>query len=140
MRWLQRQVERWRSTDPIVIDGVLAVVFTVAGVVTVFAQGLGGRDGLGPPGALAVVTAVLTCSPVALRRRAPLPALLVSTAAIAVHIVGNWPEGSLPLAVLFLTYSVGAWCRLRTAVVGLVAAEAAIVVLGATGSDRKSVV
>ena len=113
---------------------MLAVVFTVAGVVTVFAQGLGGRDGLRPPGALAVVTAVLTCSPVALRRRAPLPALLVSTAAIAVHILADWPEGSLPLAVLFLTYSVGAWCRLRTAVVGLVAAEAAIVVLGATGS------
>ena len=113
---------------------MLAVVFTVAGVVTVFAQGLGGREGLRQPGALAVVTAVLTCAPVALRRRAPLPALLVSTAAIAVHILAHWPEGSLPLAVLFLTYSVGAWCRLRTAIVGLVAAETAVVVLGATGS------
>ena len=134
MHWLQRHVERWRSTDPVVVDSVLAVVFTVAGVVTVFAQGLGGREGLRQPGALAVVTAVLTCSPVALRRRAPLPALLVSTAAIAVHILAHWPEGSLPLAVLFLTYSVGAWCRLRTAIVGLVAAETAVVVLGATGS------
>ena len=69
MRWLQRQVDRWRSADPLVVDGVLAVVFTVAVVATVFAQSLGGRDGLRPPGALAVVTAVLTCAPVAVRRR-----------------------------------------------------------------------
>ena len=113
---------------------MLAVVFTVAGIATVFAQGLDGREGLRQPGALAVVTVVLTSAPVALRRRVPLPALLVSIAAIAAHILAHWPEGSLPLAVLFLTYSVGAWCPLRTAVVGLVTAEAVIVALGAAGS------
>jgi signal transduction histidine kinase len=46
-------------------------------------------------------------------------ALMISAVGILVHLLVGWPEGSLPLAVLLLTYTVGAWCPLRKAVIGL---------------------
>ncbi len=49
----------------------------------------------------------------------PLLALVISSIGILIHIVIGWPEGALPLAVLFLTYTVGAYCPLRTAFAGL---------------------
>ena len=55
---------------------------------------------------------------------------MISSIGILIHILVGWPEGSLPLAVLFLTYTVGAWCPLRRAVVGLAVVCATIVVLG----------
>jgi signal transduction histidine kinase len=73
--------------------------------------------------------AVVTCAPIAFRRRAPLTALVISGAGILVILVVGWPEGTLPLAPLVLTYSVGAWCPLRKAVVGLVIITATIVVI-----------
>ena len=38
VNWLERQLERLRSFNPLAVDGVLAVVFTVVGVITVFGQ------------------------------------------------------------------------------------------------------
>ena len=44
---------------------------------------------------------------------------MISSIGILIHIAIGWPEGALPLAVLFLTYTVGACCPLRTAFAGL---------------------
>jgi signal transduction histidine kinase len=137
--WLERQLERLRSSNPIVVDGLLAVAFTVTGAVSVYAQDIRDdsgalTDGFHEPGAFAFVTVLLTCVPVAFRRRWPFPALLVSAIGILTHILADWPEGSLPLAALFLTYSVGAWGSTREAVAGLAVIVATIVALGVAGS------
>jgi signal transduction histidine kinase len=132
VNWLERMLDRLRSSNPMAVDGVLAVIFTVVGVATAFGQDIG--DGSREPGALLVVTAVVTCAPIAIRRRTPLVALVISSLGILVHILVGWPEGSLPLAVLILTYTVGALCTLRKAVAGLAVVSATIVVLGLTDS------
>jgi signal transduction histidine kinase len=59
-----------------------------------------------------------------------LAALVVSSLGVLVHILGGLPEGALPTAVLFLTYTVGAWCPTRRSVSGLVFVSAVIIVLG----------
>jgi len=139
VNWFERQLERLRSFNPLAVDGALAVIFFVVAVATVFGQDIRDdsgalRDGFRDPGALVVATAFLTSAPIAIRRRAPLPALMISAVGILVHIFIGWPEGSLPLSVLFLTYTVGAFCPPRTAVAGLAVVSGAIIVLGLSDS------
>ena len=86
-------------------------------------------DGIQEPEAWLVLTVLVTCLPIAFRRRTPLLALAISSLGILGHILIGWPEGSLPLAVLFLTYTVGAWCPLRRAVVGLAILFATVIIL-----------
>jgi signal transduction histidine kinase len=135
VNWIERRLERLRSFDPFVVDGVLAVIFTVIGIAFVFGQDIRDDDGVitdgfREPSALAIVTVLVVCAPVAIRRRLPLLALVVSSIGIVIHILIGWPEGALPLAMLFLTYTVGAWCSLRTALAGLAVIVIAIVALG----------
>jgi signal transduction histidine kinase len=59
-----------------------------------------------------------------------LAALVVSSLGVLAHILGDLPEGALPMAVLFLTYNVGAWCSTRRSVVGLAFVSGIVVVLG----------
>jgi signal transduction histidine kinase len=77
---------------------------------------------------------VVTCAPIAIRRLAPLSALVVSSIGIFVHLLIGWPEGSLPLAVLFLTFTVGVWCPPRHAVAGLLLVFTTIVLLAIVGT------
>ena len=137
MTWLERHLERLRSLNPLAVDGVIAVVFAIVGIATAFGQDIRDegmiRDGFREPGALLVVTALVTCAPIVIRRRVPLVALLISSVGIFVHMIVGWPEGSLPYAVLFLTFTVGAWCALRKAVAGLAVVCTTIVVIGLSG-------
>jgi len=143
VNWIERQLERLRSFDPLVVDGVLALIFTAIGIASVFGQDIREDralvdgplvDGFQEPGILAIATVIMVCAPVAIRRRAPLPALVISSIGILIHILVGWPEGGLPLAVLFLVYTVGASCPLRTAVAGLGVIAVTIVMLGLTDS------
>jgi len=91
VNWIERQLERMRSYNPWVVDSVLAVFFTVTGVITVYGQDIRGdsgaiEDGFREPGPLLVLTVLLTCIPVAFRRRWPLPALVVSSIGVLTHI------------------------------------------------------
>ena len=139
MTRLERHLERLRSLNPLAVDGVLAAIFAVVGVVTAFGQAIRDdegmiREGYREPGSLLIVTVLVTCAPIAFRRRSPLVALVISSLGIFVHILANWPEGSLPFAVLFLTYTVGAWCPLRQAIAGLAVVATVIVILGLSGA------
>jgi signal transduction histidine kinase len=139
VNWFERQLGRLRSFSPLAVDGLLAVFVAVVGVATAFGQDIRDdsgviRDGFREPGPFLVVTALVTCLPIAIRRRVPLVALVMSSLGIVVHILVGWPEGSLPFAVLVLTYTVGAWCPLREAVAGLGIVATTIVVLGLTDS------
>jgi signal transduction histidine kinase len=128
VRWFERQVEWLRSLNPWVVDALIAVLATIIAIATVFAQDL--SEGMTEPSALAVITACVTCAPLAIRRRTPLLAVVVSSAGILVHIVSDFPEGSLPIVVLFLTYTVAAWSPQRRAIAGLGAVYATLIVVG----------
>ena len=134
-------MERVRALDPLKVDSVLAVALSVIGVITVFSQEL--DDGMVEPTAVSVLTVVLVTAPVAVRRRLPLLAVVVASAAIVVHIVADWPEGSLPLTAMLLTYSVAAYDTPRAAGAGLGVIYASLLALAFTdapGLDAVGVV
>ena len=128
MTWIELQLERLRSFDQRIFDGALAMALLVVGIVTIFGQDL--EPGFTEPGLLALVTAIAVNAPVAIRRRAPLLALIIASGGILVHIVADHPEGFLPFTMMVLTYTVGAWETPRRAVLGLGVIWAVLVVLG----------
>ena len=139
VHWRERLTARLRSFDPAVVDVVVAAVFTVGAIASVLGQDIHDasgalRNGYREPGPLIIVTALVTCAPIAVRRRWPLAALVVSCLGIITHFLADFPEGSLPLAALLLTYTVGAWCPLRRAVAGLGVVAATLVVLWVSDS------
>jgi signal transduction histidine kinase len=130
---------RLRAIDPVAVDIGLAVAFVLVGIATAFGQDIHDdagalSGGYREPDGLLVVTAVMIGAPIAFRRRAPLVALMISALGLLTHLIVGWPEGSLPLATLLLTYSVAAWCSLRAAIAGLAVVAASVVVLTITGS------
>jgi hypothetical protein len=137
--WFGRQLDRLRSLNPFAVDAVVAVLFTAVCVSTVFSQEI--RDEAGvlredftEPSGAAVLTILLTCAPIAFRRRTPFVALVISSLGILTHLFVGWPEGSLPLAPLLLTYSVAAWCSIGTAVAGLAVICVTVILLGLMGA------
>jgi len=139
--WIERQFERLRSFEPLVVDGVLAVALAVVSFLTVFNQTV--ERGMREPNALAAVTLLVTVAPVAVRRRWPLLAVTVGCVAILVHIVADFPEGWLPIVVLLLTYTVGASAPPRRASIGLAVVVVTMVLLGvsdAPGLDALGVI
>ena len=147
VNWMERQLERIRSINPLIVDGAFAALLYVLGVATSFGQDITDdagviKAGLREPNAWVLVTAFVICAPVVIRRRWPLAALVVASLGVLVHILLEFPEGSLPATVLFLTYTVGAWCSTRRSVAGLAFVSAVIVVLGlsdAPGLDAAGV-
>jgi signal transduction histidine kinase len=134
---MERQLDRIRAVNPLIIDGGLALVLLVLGVATSYGQDIYDdqgmiKDGLREPDAWVVLTALMICAPIAVRRRWPLAALTVSAMGVLLHILADYPEGALPMAVLLLTYTVGAWCPTRRSLAGLAVVSATIVLLGLT--------
>jgi signal transduction histidine kinase len=140
VNWFERLADRLRRTNAQLVDGVLALVFTAVGIVTVFGQDIRENgvivDGYREPTAWIVATALITSLPIAARRRAPLAAVVVSSLGIFIHILADYPEGSLPLSVLFLTYTVGAWEPIRRAVTGMCIVAGVVVLLWAIDSPK----
>jgi signal transduction histidine kinase len=130
--WFERRLEWLRSLDPRVVDGVVAVLLTGVALATVFTQTVTG--GLVEPDAFAVVTTVVTCAPLAMRRRAPLLAFSIALTGIFVHVVLDYPEGALPLILLIPTYTVASLSTTKKAVVALGAIYVTIIVLVLTDS------
>jgi signal transduction histidine kinase len=137
--WVERQLERLRSWNPYVVDGVIAGALYLLAIASVFGQDVYDQDGviregLREPNGLVVLTAFMIVAPIAIRRRAPLAAVAMCCAGIIVHFVIGFPEGVLPFAALVLTYSVGAWCPLRRAIAGFALICATIVIIGLAGA------
>jgi signal transduction histidine kinase len=148
VNWFERQLERLRAFNPWIVDSVLAVLFLFLGVVSVFGQDIRDdagviEEGFREPNALILLTVLLTCAPVAFRRRWPLGSLVVASIGVLVHIVIGWPEGAVPAVVLFLTYSLAVWGTMREAVAGLGVVAVTIILLGiaeAPGLDTVGVI
>ena len=51
VNWFERRLDRLRSFDPLVVDGVLAGVFTIVGVATAFGQDISDDEGFREPSA-----------------------------------------------------------------------------------------
>jgi signal transduction histidine kinase len=126
--WFERLLERGRALDPRLVDGALAVLLIVAGVTSVLGQEV--KDGLVEPDALAVVIAVALGALISIRRVLPLTAVTLGAALILLHIALDYPEGTLPLDVLLLTYTVAAWTPSSRAWIGLADVWVVLIVLG----------
>lgn len=126
--WLEHQLERLRSFDHQMVDAVMAAVMLLIALATVYTQDV--VDGLAEPSALSLVTILAVSAPVAIRRVRPLLALVVTSLGVLVHIVADWPEGSLPFSAMLLTYTVAAWDTARRAALGLLAIYATLIALG----------
>ena len=53
VNWLERQLARLRSFNPLAVDAVLAVVFTLVGIATAFGQDISDDEGFREPSVLA---------------------------------------------------------------------------------------
>jgi signal transduction histidine kinase len=128
VRSVERHFERLRSIKPLYVDGLIAAAVTIAGLVTMSSQEV--VAGQVEPTVVAVLTTIATCMPIMFRRRYPMQMLVVGCFAVVTHIVANFPEGSLPLAVLFLVYSAAAWSSARRSILGLGVVWLSLVALG----------
>ena len=92
-----------RGADPMVWDGLLALVVLVPSVAALGAD----TTELGPtePDALAVVLTLVGTGVLVLRRRKPMLTLWVTTAAAITFSVRDYPETGLPVAVLIALYT-----------------------------------
>ena len=138
---MERQIERLRTLNKLAVDTVLAVIFFVIGVTTVWEQDL--VEGMREPRALTLLTITAATGAIAIRRIRPLLALLIGCGAIFTQIALDYPEGSVPMTVLLLTYSAAAWEDSRRALYGLAAVYATLILLGVTdtpGLDTLGVV
>jgi len=127
-----RQIEltrTWlRTRDPLeVVDVVLALLFAGFAIATVGSQDL--VDGMREPNDFAIVLILIAAAPIAFRRRAPLLAVAISSAAIYWHVLVGFPDGLLPFTGLLLTYSVATTGTLRRAIAGLAIVWAVIAAL-----------
>ncbi len=114
-----------RAAPPALIDIGLAAFMVALCLVSVATQDI--IDQLHEPTFADYVTVTLIALLVALRRRAPLTAIVVASVAITGLIVTHAPEGATPIAVAVLVYSVAAWSPMPKAIAGLGAIATALV-------------
>ena len=118
-RWSYRSlgmrfIRRFSGVDPLVVDSAFAGVLAVIAELEVWSGGAGSQS-------LRAVVALLMTLPLALRRRFPLPVLLLVMGASLAQSVAD-PEadvaGVLVVAIIAVAYSVAAHSDVPTAVAG----------------------
>lgn len=113
-----------RAAPPALIDIGLAAFFVPLCLISVASMEVTGQ--LHEPYPRDYLLASLIALMVALRRRTPLTALVVASAAVTILVVTHAPEGATPIAVAVLVYSVAAWSPMPRALVGLGVISSAI--------------
>jgi signal transduction histidine kinase len=111
--------DRLHAVDARLFDGVLTAAVIALGVGSQFTRSVTHDELFKDTGVVAVLFGLMTTVPVYWRRRRPLAALAVSCVGIFVVSAGMWRVNNLPIAVLFLTYAVGAHAPRREATIGL---------------------
>jgi signal transduction histidine kinase len=118
------------------VDVGLAAFFVLVGVISTATQPV--TEQLHEPRALDYAMAILTAAPIAFRRKVPLLALVVSCAAVFVLVTTHGPEGTSPIGVAVLVYSVAAWAPMRRAGVGLGVLVLTLIGMGLLGDGALS--
>jgi signal transduction histidine kinase len=130
--WAERiEARATTAARPLYLDGGLALFFVVLTLISIRTQEI--TDQLHEPGLRDYATGFLVAAPIALRRRVPLAALAFSCVAIFVHVVTHSPDGTTPLAIAVLTYSVAAWTPVHRAAVGLGVVAVTLIAIGLFG-------
>lgn len=121
--------DRFRSLDSRVFDGLIAIGLAILGAGSQLSEPTGTSVLLEDTDAVAVVLGLFATLPVYWRRRQPLPALVVSAAAVTTVGVLEYRTENLPVAAFFLVYAVGAYATQRDALIGLAVAGVAILTI-----------
>ena len=101
---MRRLWARLRTTNPLVVDSILAGAVMVAGLVSLTADPTPANPT--SPDALAVVLVVVGFGAIALRRRFPVPVLAVVSVATIAYVVRDYPDNGLPVMALIALYTV----------------------------------
>jgi signal transduction histidine kinase len=104
-----------------VADALLAAVLLLFGFFGTRGAGLN-QPGTTPPDLLAYACVVAAALAVAVRRRWPLAALAVGTAATAPYLIQGYPYGPILLSFAIVVYTVAADLPLRTAAIAALVA------------------
>jgi signal transduction histidine kinase len=115
---LQRLTRRFRLVNPWVIDGVLGTLFTVVGLIGVFA-GVDTSKGFRKGDGLAVALTLACTLPYYVRRRFPLLSGMASLAALVALATSGYQSSVQSQMVLVTTYTFGSHCDRRQRVIGL---------------------
>jgi signal transduction histidine kinase len=109
--------DRMRRLSPDVVDVILGSFFVVAGLIST-SSSTGGNPPIDyePRDAWAYVLILASTAPYFVRRRAPLPVFVISTAALLVLSGVGYNEGVIPLMALVGAYTVGAHRPAREAI------------------------
>jgi len=135
VNWAERIESRATAAiRPIYLDVGLAAFFVGLCLITVNTQEINGLLHEARP--QDQLTAFLVAAPIAFRRVIPLSALTISCVAIFIHVVTHAPDGTTPLAVAVLVYSVAAWTPLPRALAGLGVTAVALIGIGLFGDGE----
>ena len=109
--------ERVQRTPPNVVDLVMGTTFVVLGFLTTASTTGASADPYEPRDAVAYALIVGATAPYLVRRRAPLPVFMASSASLAVLAMLGHNEGLLPVFAMVGAYTVGAHRPAREAIV-----------------------
>ena len=106
------------AANAIVVDTIIAIVLAALSLLAY----AGGAPDVGPPGAVTAVLLLLESLPLALRRRFPLPVVLIVLGATVTHVAIVAPGGEFRsgLGVLVAMYTAGEMLGLRTSLAILI--------------------
>jgi signal transduction histidine kinase len=133
-------MERLRGIDPHALDSLLALAFTAAALWTMADRTGIGEDEFRSDDLLGVVLVLLQTLPIALRRVAPLVALSISVAAVALHIaLGYQGVSAGTFAALVILYSAASLTDMAGAILAALIAGAGIAIYFATDRSEPGV-
>ncbi|MEA2973407.1 MAG: hypothetical protein QOG82_1865 [Actinomycetota bacterium] len=133
---VRRLWARLRSSNPLLVDSILAVLVLVAGLVSLTADPT--PDHPTPPDALAVVLVVVGFGAIALRRRFPVPVLVVVSVATIAYLVRDYPDNGLPVMALIALYTVASLRRRAAWATAVLIYLALLLVAAVTSPDELS--
>lgn len=126
--------DRIQRTNPWVVDGAIAAVFVVLGLVTTTGRGSVPLADYQPRDAFSIVLVLVASVPFVARRRAPVAVLLVTSTAVSVLVVLGYNQGVTPLFLLLGAATVGVACPPRTTALVAVLVGVELVLLVALDS------
>jgi signal transduction histidine kinase len=121
--------ERLQRTNPWIVDGSIAAMFVVVGLVTTSGRSNVPKSDYRPTDALTVLLVLLATVPFVARRRAPLAVLVITSTAVTILVEIGGNEGVTPTFLLLAAVTVGAQCSTRTTVFAAGWLGAALVIL-----------
>jgi signal transduction histidine kinase len=127
-----------RNANPLVVDSVLAVFVTAAGLISLTAEPTPTNPT--PPDVLAVVLVVVGFGVIALRRRLPVTVLVITSAAAIAYVIRDYPDNGGPVMALIALYTVACLRRRGIWVAAVVIFLAVLGISAITHPDQLNLV